>query len=202
MIDTDETLLERLRHCDAHDAWKEFYDVYWGAILRYARKVGLDAHQAEDVLQETMMVLMRQLPEFRYDRSRGKFRNFLLTIVHRKAVAVLRRARRAATDPLAESQAVDEHRAVINAAAERRWREAVMEEALRTLKGNESLDTRTWEVFRAYAIEHRPALEVAREFGLTPNAVYQIRNRLLRRLRSLTQGYLRDSGASPGREGP
>jgi RNA polymerase sigma factor (sigma-70 family) len=197
MIDTNETLLERLRHCDAHDAWKEFYDLYWGAILRYARKVGLSGHQAEDVLQETMMVLMRQLPEFRYDRAKGKFRNFLLTIVHRKAVAVLRRARRAAADPLAERDAVDEHRAVINAAAERRWRESVMEEALRNLKAHETIDVRTWAVFQAYALELRPAGEVAEQFGLTTNAVYQIRNRMLRRLRTLAEEQIRDSGSPP-----
>jgi RNA polymerase sigma-70 factor (ECF subfamily) len=202
MVDTNETLLERLRHAEAHDAWKEFYDLYWGVILRYARKVGLNEHQAEDVLQETMMVLMRQLPEFRYDRGKGRFRNFLLTIVHRKAVAVLRRARRAAADSLKEGDAVDGHRAVINAAAERRWKEAVMEEALRTLKAHDAIDARTWAVFQAYALEQLPATEVAEKFGLSPNAVYQIRNRMLRRLRSLAGEHLRDSGAASEGDSP
>src|SRR5690349_9984870 len=94
MIDTNETLLERVRKTDAHEAWKLFYEQYWAVILGYARKLGLNPHQAEEVLQETMVTLMRQLPEFQYDRSRGKFRNFLLTIVHRKSLAALRRTKR------------------------------------------------------------------------------------------------------------
>jgi DNA-directed RNA polymerase specialized sigma24 family protein len=44
-----------------------------GGDLRYARKLGLDETQAQDVLQETMVALMRILPEFAYDRNKGSF---------------------------------------------------------------------------------------------------------------------------------
>lgn len=208
MIETNETLLDRVKRVDAHDAWREFFHAYGSAILRYAQKLGLSEHQAEEVLQETMVALMRQLPDFCYDPRKGKFRNFLLTIVHRKSLAALRRAKgqpdvsldsedpwgaRALHDILpATAGRADE------AAAEERWRDAIMEDALARLADDPALAETTWPVFRAYVVENRPVAEVAAEFGLKENAVYQIRNRLLRRMRIDVARRLRDAGADRG----
>lgn len=200
MISTCDTLLGRLKAENAHEAWKEFYELYWGAILRYARKLGLDETQAQDVLQETMVALMRILPEFAYDRGKGKFRSFLLTIVHRKSLGVLRRARRSTEVPLSEtverdtvssfatSESVDEETLA-------RWRLSLLEEALRRLKANGALAENTFAVFHAYAVERRPVQEVAREFGLKENAVYQIKNRLLARIQHEVAKMMRSGGA-------
>lgn len=209
VIDTNETLLDRVKKIDAHEAWREFFHAYSSPILRYAQKLGLREHQAEEVLQETMVALMRQLPEFCYDRVRGKFRNFLLTIVHRKSLAALRRAK-IASDVSLDSEAPWGSRAwhdVLPAEAaqaderevEARWREALMEDALAQLATNPALEETTWPVFRAYVVENRPVGEVAAEFGLKENAVYQIKNRLVRRLRADVARRLRDSG--PGSAG-
>lgn len=197
MIDTNETLLERVRQTDAHDAWKLFYEQYWAAILGYGRKLGLDQHQAEEVLQETMVALMRQLPEFQYDRNRGKFRNFLLTIVHRKSLVALRRTRRERDTKVpwetVQHQQPDELSAQPSAEVLRRWQESVFESVLQQLARDERIGADTLAVFRAYAIEGRPAPEVAAEFGLKENAVYQIKNRLARRVQEKVSRQLRDS---------
>lgn len=201
MISTRDTLLGRLKLDSAHDAWQEFYNLYWGAILRYARKLGLDETQAQDVLQETMVVLMRILPEFVYDRSKGKFRNFLLTIVHRKCLAVLRRARRERESQVpwdggTEAESADPFGA--DAAAEtealNHWREVLLAEALKELRADPTLGEQTFAVFEAYVIEKRPVPEVAAVFHLKENAVYQIKNRLMRRLEVRIARLSRDSG--------
>jgi RNA polymerase sigma-70 factor (ECF subfamily) len=203
MISTNDTLLNRLRADNAHGAWKEFYELYWGAILRYARKLGLGEHQAEDVLQETMVALMRILPEFAYDRDKGKFRNFLLTIVHRKSLTVLRRARKerksqvpwTASGP-ADGEEFAAHLGAAESEALARWRESLAEEALRRLRHTERPGENTFAVFDAYVIGGRPPEEVAREFGLKKNAVYQIKNRVLRRLQCEVAKLMKNSGAT------
>lgn len=205
MIDTNETLLERVKSMDAHGAWQEFYKAYWSAILRYARKLGLNQHQAEEVLQETMVTLMRQLPGFTYDRGKGRFRNFLLTIVHRKSLAALRRAKGVpdvsldSEDPWGRESLHDILPAAASRAdeteAEHRWREVIMEDALARLATNPALGDGTYAAFRAYVIEGRPAPEVALAHGLRENALYQIKNRLLRRLRTDVARRLRETGA-------
>jgi len=202
MIDTSDSLLHRLKVENAHDAWREFYHHYWGAILRYARKLGLDETQAQDVLQETMVVLMRLLPEFAYDRNKGKFRNFLLTIVHRKSLGVLRRARKERDShvPWVENSEADSQDPFGNLGTDEvealaRWQESLLEEALRRVRETERLGENTFAVFEAYVIERRPPEEVAKQFGLKENAVYQIKNRLLRRLQNEVAKLMKDSGS-------
>lgn len=201
MIETRESLLGRLKVDNAQEAWKEFYELYWRAILRYGRKLGLTEHQAEEVLQETMVALMRILPEFAYDRGKGRFRNFLLTIVHRKSLAALRRARRerdsrhqmeasvwaGVEDTTGQDQPADEE-------AMNRWREVLLAEALRELRIEPAFGEQTYAVFEAYVIEKRPAAEVAAQFRLKENAVYQIKNRMMRRLETRIAQLVRDSG--------
>jgi RNA polymerase sigma-70 factor (ECF subfamily) len=207
MIDTNETLLDRLKAENAHTAWEEFYRLYWQPILRYARKLGLGEHHAREVLQDTMVALMRVLPQFAYDRTRGKFRNFLLTIVHRKSLAVQRRARRhqvlsldsnepwgAGTAPLLDRVAAPLDRAEA-AEAEARWRESLVETAMADLRDDPAVEPRTLAVFEAYVLARRPVADVAEEFGLKVNAVYQIKNRLLRRVQADVAQLARAAGA-------
>lgn len=189
MIDTSESLLDRLKVDGAQDAWKEFYHLYWGAILRYGRKLGLNQHQAEEVLQETMVTLMRILPTFAYDRNKGRFRNFLLTIVHRRSLATLRRAsqlRQTEWDETddAHSTSPFPNENTLEKEAILRWQETLVEEAIRRVRESGRLDEHTFAVFEAYAIQRRPVEEVAQEFGLKENVVYQIRYRILQRVQA------------------
>ncbi len=69
------SLLHRLKQAPAEIDWREFYAKYNAVILSFARKQGADDHTAEDVLQEAMMVVMRKLPSFEYDKQKGSFRN-------------------------------------------------------------------------------------------------------------------------------
>jgi len=202
MIETRESLLDRLKIDDAQEAWKEFYRLYGRAIVRYGLKLGLTEHQAKEVLQETMVALMRILPEFAYDRGKGRFRNFLLTIVHRKSLAMLRRARREGETSIpweanGEADSADPFEAdrVAEAEAIGHWREALLAEALRELRADPTVSERTLAVFEAYVIEKRRVDEVAARFGLKENAIYQIKNRLLRRLQARVARLMRDSGA-------
>lgn len=191
---TRQTLLERLRDPSAERAWEEFYAIYGGVILAYARKLGLDDAGAKDALQETMIALIRVLPTFRYDRGKGLFRNFLLTIVHRRALQALRRR----TRDLSREVSLDEDRdeegtsrldrapdpgaKAPSAEMDERWREAVLAEALRRLEGDPRIKPKNLEAFRAYAIEGQPAEEVARRFKMKENALYAIKNRMIARL--------------------
>jgi len=200
MIDTNEILLDQVRRTDAHEAWKLLYENYWAVILGYARRLGLPEHQAEEVLQETMVTLMRVLPGFAYDRTRGKFRNYLLTIVHRRSLAAMRRARREreSTVPWEDERAPEPAAADgVDQEAEARWRDSVLDEALRRLWQRPDLEERACAIFEAYVVRRRPAAEVAREFGVKENAVYQIKNRLLRFLRLEAERLTRGLGEEP-----
>jgi len=190
---TRRTLLWRMRDPHAERAWEEFYQMYWAVIVRYAQKMGLNEAEAQDVLQETMMVLLRILPQFQYDPAKGKFRNFLLTIVRRKALAAWRRAAARGEvsfdtcphdDGLSPADTLsDENIVAPSDTDQRRWRESIQEQALQRIRDDASVQGRTWDVFQAYVLDQLPVAEVVQRFGMKKNAVYQIKNRMIKRLK-------------------
>ena len=84
----DEELLKRLRRND-RDAVAALYDAYARLAYGLAYRVLGDAGEAEDIVQESFLMLWRQTD--RLDSSRGSVRSLLLTIVHRRAIDALRK---------------------------------------------------------------------------------------------------------------
>lgn len=192
-INTQRSLLARLKTEPGEADWERFYAKYSAVVLSFARRQGLDDHSALDVLQETMMVMLRKLPSFDYDPARGRFRNWLFTIVANKARNALRRTRAdrmlsldAAADdenPLLEKIASEEATADEN--LEGNWRQCLLEDALHRLLDDPRTQPESVAVFRAVAMEGQPVAEVAVRHGMKENAVYQIKNRLTTRLQAM-----------------
>lgn len=195
---TRHTLLNRLKSAPGDADWEALYAQYWSTIFNFARRRGLDEYAARDVLQETMILLMRKLPDFTYDPARGRFRNWLLSLVAGKVGDAFKRAARNslmvsihAEQPGTQEKLEDTLAADSSGASddlEQTWMQSLVEEALRRLQDDPQIKPGTIEVFQAYAMENRPVAEVARRFGLAENAVYQIKNRLLKRLREEVAG--------------
>lgn len=92
------TLLERIKDPKDENAWKEFYQFYWDLITGWASKLGATGTRADDVFQETMMCLLRNIREFEYQPEKGRFRSYLKTIVARRVKDAYRRERRYVTE--------------------------------------------------------------------------------------------------------
>ena len=188
--DTRVSLLQRLREDDEELDWSDFFYMYEQAVIGYACKLGLSPDAAYDVLQETMVTLARNLKNFEYDASRGKFRNYLLTIVHRSCLKAFRRQSRRRE---IQASTLDESgKAWIEQLADskepeqdvdtRKWQQALFEQALAHVAKDESTRAETVEIFEAYVLRGMSAKEVAEKFGVKENAVYQIKARLIDRL--------------------
>lgn len=80
--ETRITLLGRLRRDPTNQAvWGEFVQHYGGKIYAWCRKWNLQEADAQDVTQNVLLKLARQMHEFRYDPSRS-FRGWLKTLTH------------------------------------------------------------------------------------------------------------------------
>ncbi len=84
----DASLLQSVQSGD-QDALAALYDRYSGIAYGLALRIAGDATAAEDIVQEAFVSVWRQAP--RFDASRGQVRSWLLTIVHHRAVDVVRR---------------------------------------------------------------------------------------------------------------
>ena len=80
-LPTRQSLLSRLKDWEDQEGWREFFDTYWRLIYGVARRAGLSEAEAQDVVQETLVVVAKQMPGFRYDSARGSFKGWLHTVI-------------------------------------------------------------------------------------------------------------------------
>lgn len=77
---THASLLERLKDLDDQASWQEFYRTYRNVIFIFALKHDLTPAEAEEVLQETVITVARNLPGFEYDPARCSFKTWLFNL--------------------------------------------------------------------------------------------------------------------------
>ena len=74
LLPTRASLLERMRDWQNQTSWQEFFDLYWKLIYGVARKAGLSDSEAQDVVQEVLVHVAKQMPTFRFDPALGSFK--------------------------------------------------------------------------------------------------------------------------------
>ena len=93
LLPTRQSLLSRLRDWDDQESWREFFETYWRLIHGLAMKCGLTDSEAQDVVQETMLSVAKQMPGFKYDPALGSFKGWLLQITRRRIADQMRKRR-------------------------------------------------------------------------------------------------------------
>jgi RNA polymerase sigma-70 factor, ECF subfamily len=188
MNTTSVSLLERLRQPAEHDgAWRRFVQLYTPLLFHWARKLGLSAEDAADLVQEVLVLLVQKLPDFTYDPKKS-FRGWLRTVTMNKW-RDYQRLRRLPVEHGGAGQ-LDEMADDDGAAAfeEAEYRQRLVQQALNVMQSD--FQPATWRACWEYMILERPAEVVAQELGLTVNAVYLANSRVLTRLRQELAGLL------------
>src|SRR5438132_3479657 len=80
MFETSASLLERLRQQPDAASWERLVALYTPLLHSWLRRNLVPREDIEDLVQEVMEVLVRELPQFRYAPERGTFRGWLRTI--------------------------------------------------------------------------------------------------------------------------
>src|SRR6476646_9677099 len=91
LIPTRRSLLSRLRDLGDQESWSDFFRSYWRLIYQVSLKAGLSDAEAQEVVQETVISVAKQMPGFRYDPERGKFKGWLLQITRRRIADQVRK---------------------------------------------------------------------------------------------------------------
>src|SRR5580693_7840627 len=73
---TRHSLVERLVNWEDQRNWQDFFETYWRLIYGVARKSGLSDAEAQDVVQETVITVAKNISK--YERSAGSFKSWLL----------------------------------------------------------------------------------------------------------------------------
>jgi RNA polymerase sigma-70 factor (ECF subfamily) len=180
-------LLEQLRSSSQSQAWADFVSLYTPLIAHWARRLGVPSAETADFLQDVFLHLVQKLPELSYDPSR-RFRGWLWTVVRNRWLEQRRRAGpvclTGSGDALAEARGPDPSEEV----AEEEYARILTTRALELMR--EEFHPTTWRACWGLVVEERPATEVAAELGLSLNAVYIARSRVLHRVRQKLAGLL------------
>ena len=179
------SLLGRLRLTPTDEqAWSEFVERYGRKVYAWCRQWGLQEADAEDVTQNVLADLARQMRTFEYQPS-GRFRSWLRTIAHR-AWCDLLASRKAATTGSGDSavlgilnsvEARDDLLKYLDAECERELLKAAMNEVRQRVEAN------TWEAFRLTAQEGLAGAETALRLGLQVAAVFKAKSRVQKMIR-------------------
>ena len=204
--ETSTTLLRDLAQDSQHARWAEFVERYRPMMETFMRE-RFPTVEADDVIQETLIALIETLPVYHYSpEEKGSFHNYLTGILRNKALRQLGKDKRQAelVDGMRRSRGDTPYQTADSgagnamladfgragsplpaeyAADEQSWREALMEIALRQLLADDTVHARTREVFRRVAVNGEKPEDVASDFGITRNAVYQMKDRMMTRLR-------------------
>ena len=196
---TRSSVLRAVADTENAAAWNRLFDLYAGFVYSIARRKGLNATDADDIVQIVFGDLARNLPTFKYDREKGHFRSYLTGLVNWRVMDMLRAGKRDAdqkADFWEEMKRIGQGNDVF---AEREWQAAAMEEALRRMK----LDVRPehYAAFVASAVEGQDTETITKLYGISRDNLYQIRTRLTEKLRETVAKVIAEMD-SPGAPGP
>jgi RNA polymerase sigma factor (sigma-70 family) len=200
-IPTRASLIERLKDWQDRASWQEFFDTYWKLIYGVARKTGASDSEAQDVVQETMASVAKQMPTFRYDPALGSFKGWLLKLTRWRIIDQIRKRPPpgsicSCADPAAagtgiveklidpESEALDE---LWNA----EW-ETNLLEAAKTIVKRKS-DPAKYQIFDFYVNKGWSAEKVAERFRLPVEQVYMAKHRITEMLKAEVRRLERDA---------
>jgi RNA polymerase sigma factor (sigma-70 family) len=179
------SLLGRLRLTPTdQEAWGEFVERYGRQVYAWCRQWGLQEADAEDVTQNVLVDLARQMRTFEYHPS-GRFRSWLRTIAHR-AWCDLLDSRKAATTGGGDSAVLDllnsvEAREDLLKHLDSECQSELLEAAMNQVR--QRVESNTWEAFRLTAQEGLPGAETAERLGLQVAAVFKAKSRVQKMIR-------------------
>jgi RNA polymerase sigma factor (sigma-70 family) len=196
---TNPSLIVRLVAQHDRAAWGQFAEIYAPLVFAFAQRRGLQDADAADVVQEVLSSVADAFRRGKYDRSRGLFRGWLLTIArHEVSDALAARARREQSrGGTTAQQALGSLPQPSDSDSEewdREYHERLLAWAADRVRGE--VQPTTWQAFWETTMLRHSGQDVATALGMSVAAVYLAKSRVMKRLRELVHEI--DENAGPG----
>lgn len=184
-LPTRESLLRRLKSWDDQESWGDFFNTYWRLIYSAALKAGLNEAQAQDVVQDTIIVVAKKMKDFTYDRAIDSFKGWLLYLTRKRIALEYRRRERErvtsgnpeSTDWTLEANDLPDPAGFdLQSVWEQEWERNLWEAAIARVK--KEVNAQQFQMFDLYTIKEQPAQEVARQLNVPVAQVYLAKHRI------------------------
>jgi RNA polymerase sigma factor (sigma-70 family) len=187
-IKTRQSLLSRLKNRSDDESWMTFYDTYRRPIYNTAVKAGLRDPEAKDVVQETIISVMKIMPNFHYDQKKGRFKAFLMRITRRRIADEFRKRDKILATADAgkleieseefrdELDSVPDQSDELSKIWESEWEENLSAAALERVK--KSVDLKQYQIFDLFVFKNMKVSQIAETMGVNRAHVYLIKHRI------------------------
>src|SRR6266545_1699607 len=191
LLATRWTLIERLKNWDDQESWRQFFDTYWKLICGVAIKSGLTHPEAQDVVQETVISVCKNMPRFKADPAYGSFKAWLLNLTRWRITDQVRKRGRGVkereelpnsgsngdtTSTAVEERVPDPAGNALEAIWNDEWEKHIVDAALEKVKQQSS--GKHYQIFFLQAIKQIPPAKVADTLNVKVDQVYLIKYRL------------------------
>ena len=193
MLPTSQSLLARARQSADVSAWTELHALYHPLIQSWLKRLSAPVSNIDDLTQDVLMVVMRNLSDFEHNQRTGAFRNWLRCVTvnclrdFRKQNRLQPRSDGGTqfSQTLAELEDSD---SPLGEQWNREHDQFVVDSVLRQIKND--FEPQSWAAFEMLTLQEMSADEVARQLNMNRNAVYAVKSRVMTRLRQLSAGLI------------
>lgn len=177
LLPTRASLLSRIRDWQ-NDSWQEFFETYWKLIYNTARRYDLSDAEAQEVVQETMIGVSRNIPSFRYEPEKCSFKTWLMNLILWRITDQLRRRKEHQPIEGKVLEIPEEREFIRNWDAD--WEKNLASAAMERVK-NETTP-QTFQIFAFCVLQKKGVDETARVLGLSKARVYLAKHRVYHRI--------------------
>lgn len=183
---TRSSLVRRLGNWNDEGGWQDFFDRYWKLIYAVAIKAGLTDAEAQDVVQETVVAVAKQMREGSYDRTKSSFKNWLCLITRRRIVDHFRRRTKLKRHQPGGSEDTSRTSTVarvadpvslqLDAVWDEEWRKNLVDAAIERVK--QRITPKQFQIFDLAVLKDLPVREVSKLLKVNAAQVYLARHRV------------------------
>lgn len=189
MNSTSESIIQRLADPADSGAWRVFAEIYIPAIHRWLRQLSIPPSDRDDITQDIVIRVNRELGRnFIYDSNRS-FRGWLYTLSRNVALNYFRSEKRHLRfrKQIEILEAEDPHR-LSEVFSRQEFAKIICQRLLDQVRL--TVEDQTFQAFYLSVIEEKSISQVSDQLGISLNAVAIARHRVLKRLRNLSHGLI------------
>jgi RNA polymerase sigma factor (sigma-70 family) len=189
LLPTRYSLLSRLQNWEDQESWRVFFDTYWRLIYSVALKSGLTQTEAEEVVQETIICVAKNIQKFKRDPKRGSFKGWLRNLTRWRIADQFRKRTRPLPGESGETVRTHQPPEEIPESADNNegpdwdheWRSHLLKVALQRVK--QRVSEEQFQLFDLYVTREWPIPRVCQTLGVSKTQVYLAKLRITRLLR-------------------
>jgi RNA polymerase sigma factor (sigma-70 family) len=183
-LPTRSSLLSRLKNASDAAGWQYFVDNYGRLVFQVCLRSGLTKQEAEDIVQDVVAAVSKQMPRFQYDRSKGSFKGWLARVTRNHIADFVekktreRRRRVELPESRCDAIAAEQNAGSLDEVWETEWRQHLMTRAMRCVQ--QQLPARSVQIFQMSALDGWSTEKIAAALCLSRPQVYLARHRAAR----------------------